>query len=64
MGVVTLLALRQYLLLQRNLVHTGITRGERLVVVIGRRKALVKAARNNQTENRFPDLLARLTAVG
>src|SRR5712691_4945857 len=39
-AVVTPLATQQYLLLQRNLVYTGITRGRRLVVLIGQRKAL------------------------
>jgi exodeoxyribonuclease V alpha subunit len=37
--VVTPLATQQYLLLQRNLVYTGITRGKQLVLLIGQRKA-------------------------
>jgi exodeoxyribonuclease V alpha subunit len=60
-AVVTPLATQQYLLLQRNLVYTGITRGKKLVVLIGQRKALAMAVRNNKTENRFSGLLARLT---
>jgi exodeoxyribonuclease V alpha subunit len=52
---------QQYLLLQRNLVYTGVTRGKRLVVVVGQRKALAIAVRNNRTEQRFSGLLARLT---
>jgi exodeoxyribonuclease V alpha subunit len=60
--VVTPLAMQQYLLLQRNLVYTGITRGKKLVVLIGQRKALAMSVRNNKTENRFSGLLARLTA--
>jgi exodeoxyribonuclease V alpha subunit len=59
--IVTPLAMQQYLLLQRNLVYTGITRGKKLVVLIGQRKALAMAVKNNQTENRFSGLLARLT---
>ncbi len=58
--VVIPLAMQQYLLLQRNLVYTGITRGKKLVVLIGQRKALAMAVRNNRTENRFSGLLARL----
>lgn len=54
--------MQQYLLLQRNLVYTGITRGKKLVVLIGQRKALAMAVRNNKTEQRFTGLLARLTA--
>ena len=59
--VVTPLAMQQYLLLQRNLIYTGITRGKKLVVLIGQRKALAMAVRNNKTENRYSGLLARLT---
>jgi exodeoxyribonuclease V alpha subunit len=59
-AVVIPLATQQYLLLQRNLVYTGITRGRKLVVVIGQRKALAIAVRNNKTERRFSGLLARL----
>jgi exodeoxyribonuclease V alpha subunit len=59
--VVTPLAMQQYMLLQRNLVYTGVTRGKRLVVLIGQRKALAMAVKNNQTGHRFSGLLARLT---
>ena len=59
-AVVIPLAMQQYLLLQRYLVYTGITRGKRLVVVVGQRKALAMAVRNNKTEQRFSGLLARL----
>jgi exodeoxyribonuclease V alpha subunit len=52
-----------YLLLQRNLVYTGITRGKKLVLLIGQRKALAIAVRNNRTENRFSGLLSRLKHV-
>jgi exodeoxyribonuclease V alpha subunit len=63
-AVVIPLAMQQYMLLQRNLVYTGITRGKKLVVLIGQRKALGMAVRNNRTENRFSGLLARLLAPG
>jgi exodeoxyribonuclease V alpha subunit len=59
-AVVIPLATQQYMLLQRNLVYTGITRGKKLVVLIGQRKALGMAVKNNRTENRFSGLLARL----
>ena len=60
-AIVTPLAMQQFMLLQRNLVYTGITRGKKLVVLIGQRKALGMAVKNNRTENRFSGLLARLT---
>ncbi len=52
--------MQQYMLLQRNLVYTGITRGKQLVVVIGQQKALATAVRNNKTQQRFSGLLERL----
>jgi exodeoxyribonuclease V alpha subunit len=60
--VVIPVAMQQYLLLQRNLLYTGVTRGKRLVVLVGQRKALATAVRNNRTELRFSGLLARLRA--
>lgn len=63
-AIVTPLAMQQYMLLQRNLVYTGITRGKKLVVLIGQRKALAMAVKNNRTENRFSGLLARMLAPG
>jgi exodeoxyribonuclease V alpha subunit len=56
------LATHNYLLLQRNLVYTGVTRGKKLVVLIGQRKALAIAVRNNKQEQRFSGLLERLTS--
>jgi len=44
--------MQQCLLLQRNLIHSGVTRGEKLVVLIGQRKALAMAVKSNRTENR------------
>ncbi|MGZ8939828.1 MAG: ATP-dependent DNA helicase, partial [Limisphaerales bacterium] len=58
--VVIPLATQQYLLLQRNLVYTGITRGKKLVILVGQRKALEMAIRNNETSKRFGGLIARL----
>jgi exodeoxyribonuclease V alpha subunit len=52
------------MLLQRNLLYKGIMRGKKLVVLIGQRKALAMAVRNNRTENRFSGLLARLLVPG
>jgi exodeoxyribonuclease V alpha subunit len=59
-AVVIPLATQHYMLLQRNLVYTGVTRGKKLVVLIGQRKALTIAVKNNKTEQRFSGLLHRL----
>ncbi|MEI6349958.1 MAG: ATP-dependent RecD-like DNA helicase [Verrucomicrobiota bacterium] len=60
--VIVPIATQHYLLLQRNLVYTGITRGKKMVLLIGQKKALGLAVRNNQTTQRFSGLLARLQA--
>lgn len=62
-AVVIPLATQHYLLLQRNLLYTGVTRGKRLVVLIGQSKALALAVRNQRPQHRFSGLLARLKAV-
>ncbi len=49
-----------YLLLQRNLIYTGITRARQLVVVIGTRKAMAMGVRNNTPQRRYTDLARRL----
>ena len=62
-AVVIPLAMQHFLLLQRNLLYTAITRGKRLVVVAGQRKALATAVRHNDTRRRHGGLLARLREV-
>ena len=58
--VVIPLAMQQYLLLQRNLLYTGVTRGKRMVVLVGQKKALGMAVRNESTRHRHGGLLYRL----
>jgi exodeoxyribonuclease V alpha subunit len=63
-AVVVPLAAQHYLLLQRNLVYTAVTRGKRLVLLIGQPKALAMAVANNRTQRRYSGLLFRLRAAG
>jgi exodeoxyribonuclease V alpha subunit len=58
--VVIPVATQHFMLLQRNLIYTGVTRARKLVVLVGQRKALAMAVRNSKTEQRFSGLLARL----
>ncbi len=51
---------QHYLLLQRNLIYTAVTRGRRLVVLVGTRKALAIGIRNDKTEKRYTRLRQRL----
>ena len=59
-AVVMPIATQHYMMLQRNLLYTGITRGKRLVVVIGSRRAVGMAVRNNQTRTRWTYLAQRI----
>ena len=62
--VVIPLAMSQFILLQRNLLYTGITRGRRLVVLVGQSKALGCAVRQETSRERYGGLLARLLGKG
>ncbi len=59
-AVVIPLASQQFLLLQRNLLYTAVTRGRKLVVIIGETRALQRAIHNDQREARWGGLRARL----
>ena len=59
-AVVIPLATQHYVLLQRNLIYTGVTRGKRLLVLIGQRKALGIAVRNDRPQRRYSGLLTSL----
>jgi exodeoxyribonuclease V alpha subunit len=61
-AVVIPLAMQHFMLLQRNLIYTGITRGKRLLVLVGQKKALGIAVRNDKTQRRYSGLLASLKA--
>jgi len=63
-AVVIPLATQHYMLLQRNLIYTGITRGKRLLVLVGQRKALGIAVRNDRPQRRYSGLLASLRGEG
>jgi exodeoxyribonuclease V alpha subunit len=62
-AVVIPLATQHYMLLQRNLIYTGITRGKKPVVLIGQKKALGIAVRNDRTQRRYSGLLASLRGL-
>ena len=54
------LATDHYMMLRRNLLYTAITRGRKLVVLVGARKALEMAVRNNDETRRHSGLAGRL----
>jgi exodeoxyribonuclease V alpha subunit len=59
-AVIIPLHTQHYMMLQRNLLYTGITRGKRLVVLVGMRKALSLAVQRQDTSRRFSLLRQRL----
>jgi exodeoxyribonuclease V alpha subunit len=54
---------QHYLLLQRNLIYTAVTRGKRLVVMVGSKKALATGVRNERTLKRYTYLKERLKGL-
>ena len=58
--VVVPLHTQHFVMLQRNLLYTAITRGKQRVVVVGSRKALAVAVDNNRIEERYTRLAERL----
>jgi exodeoxyribonuclease V alpha subunit len=58
--VVIPLHTQHYLMLQRNLLYTAITRGKRLVIIVGTKKALGMAVRRADTGQRHTTLRKRL----
>jgi exodeoxyribonuclease V alpha subunit len=61
-AVVIALSTKHYLMLQRNLLYTGITRGRKLVVVVGSRRALRLAVDRQDPARRYTALARRLQA--
>lgn len=55
---------QHYLLLQRNLLYTGITRARKLVVLVGTKKAMAIAVGNNRARERYSFLDSRLNREG
>ncbi len=52
---------QHYILLQRNLIYTAITRGKKLVVLVGTKKAIAMAINNVKSANRYTRLAYRLS---
>jgi exodeoxyribonuclease V alpha subunit len=59
-AVILPLTVQHYVLLQRNLLYTAITRGKRLVILIGTKKAMTIALKNDTPKKRLSGLAFRL----
>ena len=62
-AVVIPLLMQHYLLLQRNLLYTAVTRGKRLVVLVGSERAIRRAVGEAEAGARHTGLRARLTGA-
>ena len=61
--VIIPISTQHYMMLKRNLIYTGITRGKNLVVLVGQKKALAMAVKGKQVERRWSKLKERLTPL-
>ncbi len=59
-GVIVPIMTQHFALLQRNLLYTAITRGKKLVILIGTQKALTIALKNDKPQQRLSRLADRL----
>jgi exodeoxyribonuclease V alpha subunit len=59
-AVIVLLHTQHYVLLARNLLYTAVTRGRRLTVIVGSRKALAIAVKSSQARTRTTGLTMKL----
>lgn len=58
--VIIPLSTSHYIMLQRNLLYTAITRAKQKVIIIGSQKALMTAVQSNRTQKRYTLLAERL----
>ncbi|NMC55544.1 MAG: ATP-dependent RecD-like DNA helicase [Chloroflexi bacterium] len=58
--VVIPILMQHYMMLQRNLLYTGVTRARKMVVLVGSKRAIARAVKNNQIARRNTRLASRL----
>lgn len=58
--VVMPVSTQHYLMLQRNLLYTAVTRAKEMVVLVGTKKALAIAVKNNKVAERYSYLAQRI----
>lgn len=62
--VVVVLHTQHFQMLRRNLLYTGVTRGKKLVIVLGSKKALWIALKHSEAGKRYSRLESRLRKIG
>ena len=61
-AVIIPITMQSYMMLRRNLIYTAITRGKKLVVIIGQKKALAMAVKDTTSSHRYSKLREWLVA--
>lgn len=61
--VVIPLASSHHVMLERNLLYTGVTRGRKLVVVVCEKKAMIRAIQTQSSKKRITNLVNRLKGI-
>ncbi|MBM93781.1 MAG: ATP-dependent RecD-like DNA helicase [Legionellales bacterium] len=61
-AVIIPIAMSHFMLLERHLLYTGVTRGRQLVVLVGERRAVKMATQTNQAGARHTQLTSRIQA--
>ncbi|HLK55030.1 MAG TPA: ATP-binding domain-containing protein, partial [Chthonomonadaceae bacterium] len=59
-AVVMVMHSSQYMMLQRNLLYTGLTRARNLCLLVGDKRAIGRAVKNDKTTRRYTRLAERL----
>jgi exodeoxyribonuclease V alpha subunit len=62
-AVVMPLLPQHFMLLQRNLIYTGLTRARKLAVMLGSKKAMAMGLKNAKARNRYTNLAHRIMEV-
>lgn len=58
--VIVPLLMQHFVMLERNLIYTAVTRGKKMVVIAGQMKALAMGVKNNKIRKRYTWLAKRL----
>jgi exodeoxyribonuclease V alpha subunit len=63
-AVIIPLMMQHYTMLQRNLIYTAITRGKKLVILVGQKKALAIAIKQKKDPRRWSTLKDKMQKIG
>lgn len=61
--VIIPVCMQHYMMLQRNLLYTGVTRGKQLVILMGQAKAIAMAVKNISQTKRITKLAERINRI-